>query len=29
MSPRFGGQNKHYKLVAGVIDQSGYLLRRQ
>ena len=29
LGPRFGGQNKHYKLVAGVIDQSGYLLRHR
>ena len=29
LSPRFGRQKKHYKLVAGVIDQSGYLLRRR
>jgi len=28
LGPRFGDQKKHYKLVAGVIDQSGYLLRR-
>jgi hypothetical protein len=29
LSPRFGVQNRRYKLVAGVIDQTGYLLRRR
>ena len=29
LSPSFGVENKHYKLVAGVIDQTGYLLRRR